>query len=236
MIFFFSFTMSLSFGTVSAVIFGDLHRKQGRMGTNTVFAVGSFKVAVFSIYNHKYRLEVDMRKVFFTIMLIACVYFSLFAKTTEYDIGEGRTLLLYEDGSYEIVSSSIEPDIIVGKQYKLDMVSILEPYIALAILEEPSLSNLDKDYVYSLLKDTGLFDAIMAEIPNISLIFISKEKLLLIADEEKIEAFYRITASRELYFEDSDGAEEKIGKFSDDYSKIVLEFDDTIPIYLVRQE
>ncbi len=86
------------------------------------------------------------------------------------------------------------------------------------------------------MKDTGLFDAIMAEIPNISLIFISKEKLLLIADEEKIEAFYRITASRELYFEDSDGAEEKIGKFSDDYSKIVLEIDDTIPIYLVRQE
>ena len=87
-----------------------------------------------------------MRKVITLVILLGFICSAVSASVTEYDLGGGQTLLLHEDGTYEIVTSKGEVDRIVGRQYKLDLMRSIDPFITLAMMEEPSLAFLGKDY------------------------------------------------------------------------------------------
>ena len=94
-----------------------------------------------------------MRKVITLVILLGFICSAVSASATEYDLGGGQTLLLHEDGTYEIVTSKVEVDRIVGRQYKLDLMRSIDPFITLAMMEEPSLAFLGKEYYYSILED-----------------------------------------------------------------------------------
>ncbi len=176
-----------------------------------------------------------MRKIAAMIILFVLICSWIFAATTEYDIGGGQTLLLYEDGTYEIITSRIESEWIVGKQYKLDLMRTLDPFISLAMLEDPSSAFLGKEYYYSILEDTGLIDMIASEIPDFSIIFLSNDKVLLSSDGETLETTYRITPTKVLFINGWNEVESEIGIFSENYEEIRLSIEDTLPVYLVRQ-
>ena len=73
-----------------------------------------------------------MRKVITLVILLGFICSAVFASITEYDLGGGQTLLLHEDGTYEIITSQVEVDRIVGRQYKLDLMRSIDPFITLA--------------------------------------------------------------------------------------------------------
>ena len=177
-----------------------------------------------------------MRKMTAMMMVLVLICSSIFSAANEYDIGGGQTLLLNEDGTYEIITSRVESDRIVGKQYKLDLMRTLDPLISLAMMEEPSSAILGKEYYYSVLEDTGLIDMIASEIPDFSVVFLSMEKVLVTIDGEPFETTYRITPSRDLYVDGWDGVEREFGIFSENYEEIRLTIEDTFPAYLVRQD
>lgn len=172
-----------------------------------------------------------MRKILSAIMLTVFICSSIFAATAEYDIGGGQSLLLYEDGTYEIVTSQVDSDRIIGKQYKLDLMRTLDPFIRIAMMDDPSIA-----YYYSMLEDTGLIDMVTSEVPDFSVIFLSDEKVLVSVDGETFETTYRITPAKVLYINGWDGVEQEIGTFNDDYEEICIPTEDTLPVYLIRQD
>ena len=175
-----------------------------------------------------------MRKVITLVILLGFICSAVSASATEYDLGGGQTLLLHEDGTYEIVTSKVEVDRIVGRQYKLDLMRSVDPFITLAMMEEPSLAFLGKDYYYSILEDTGIMDMIIAEIPDFSMVFLSDEKVLISMEGEiPLEMDYRITPSKTLYIVNIDGIEQEFGNFSEEYDEICINVEDSIPVYLV---
>ena len=115
-----------------------------------------------------------MRKILIAFLVILSCS-SLVAKPTSYDIGGGQTLLLNEDGSYEIIANDIDTSAFVGKQYTLDIMRTLDPFITLAMMEDPTAALLGKEFYYSLLEESGAFDLIVDQIPNVSLIFLSED-------------------------------------------------------------
>ena len=163
-----------------------------------------------------------MRKGIALLILLGFICSAVSASVTEYDLGGGQTLLLHEDGTYEIVTSKVEVDRIVGRQYKLDLMRSIDPVITLAMMEEPSLAFLGKEYYYSILEDTGIMGMIMAEIPDFSMVFLSDD--------------YRITPSKTLYTVNVDGIEQEFGTFSEEYDEICINIEDSVPVYLVSQE
>lgn len=173
----------------------------------------------------------------FSIVFIALMCFQLAASVMEYDIGGGQTLLLKEDGTYEIVEKTIDINKIIGKQYKFDLRRSLDLLISIVMLEDPTSVMLGKDYYYSLFEDTGIIDMISSEIPDISFIFLSEEKVFVTMEgEEPLETSYRITPSNNLYIVAKDGTEQEIGTFSKDYGEIMLSFSEDFPVYLVQQK
>ena len=96
---------------------------------------------------------------------------------------------------------------------------------------------LGTDYYYSLLEDIGIIDMISSEIPDISFIFLSEEKVFFTMEgEEPLETTYRITPSKILYIVAKDDTEQEIGTFSKDYGEIILSFSEDFPVYLVQQK
>lgn len=93
-----------------------------------------------------------MRKVITLVILLGFICSAVSASVTEYDLGGGQTLLLHEDGTYEIITFQVEVDRIVGRQYKLDLMRSIDPFITLAMMEEPSLAFLGKDYFFPSLR------------------------------------------------------------------------------------
>lgn len=176
-----------------------------------------------------------MKKAFVIMISIVLVCSSISA-VTEYDIGGGQMLLLNDDGTYEIISSEVEFDRIVGKQYKLDIMRSIDPFIKLAMMEDPSYAFLGEEYYSAILKETGIMDMIATEIPDVSIVFLSEESILLIYEgNSPFETSYRISSAKKLYLTGNDGDEREIGTFSDDYEEIKLAIDDTLPLYLVKQ-
>ena len=168
-----------------------------------------------------------MRK-FLVVLVVLLTSFSLIAVT--YDIGGGQTLVLNDDGTYEIVAAESDTSEIVGKQYKLEIERTIDPLIDLAIMEDPSIAALGRDFIYSLLE--GMIES---EIPEVSFVFLSQEKVLVtIEGEEPVEAEYRVAPDKSLFITAWDGTEEGLGTFSDDYGEIMISADG-IPVYLVRQ-
>ena len=169
-----------------------------------------------------------MRK-FLVVLVILLSSFSLIAVT--YDIGGGQTLVLNDDGTYEIITVESDTSEIVGKQYKLEIERTIDPLIDLAMMEDPSMAALGRDFIYSML--AGMIES---EIPEVSFVFLSQEKVLLtVAGEEPVEAEYRVAPDKSLFITTWDGTEESLGTFSDDYREIMISADG-IPVYLVRQE
>ena len=161
--------------------------------------------------------------------LLLLFSFSLFAAS--YDIGGGQSLILNEDGTYEIVKSSIDAGAIIGRQYKLDLNRSIDPINTLMMMEDPSTAILGKDFYRSMIEEMGLLDMIAAEIPDFSLIFLSPEKVLVTMEgEDPTELDYRITGGKELFV-----SEEEIGTFSDDFSEIQI-MSEGIAFYLVQQD
>ena len=178
-----------------------------------------------------------MRKIVVAFLIILSCS-SLVAKTTSYDIGGGQTLLLNEDGSYEIIENNIDTSAFVGKQYTLDILRTFDPLITLAMMEDPSAALLGKEFYYTLLEESGAFDLVVEQIPNVSLIFLSDDTVFAsVEGEGQSEANYRATSNNDLFIVAPDGTEQQLGTFSEDYSEISLLIeDDTLPLYLVRQD
>ena len=80
------------------------------------------------------------------IMISFILVCSSISAITEYDIGGGQMLLLNDDGTYEIISSEVEFNRIIGKQYKLDIMRSIDPFIKLAMMEDPSYAFLGEEY------------------------------------------------------------------------------------------
>ena len=175
-----------------------------------------------------------MRKVITLVILLGFICSAVSASVTEYDLGGGHTLLLHDDGTYEIITSQVEVDRIVGRQYKLDLMRSIDSVITLAMMEEPYFAFLGKEYYYSILEDTGIMDMIIAEIPDFSMVFLSDEKVLVTMEGEMpLEMDYRITPSKALYIVNIDGIEQEFGTFSEEYDEICINVEDSIPVYLV---
>lgn len=119
-----------------------------------------------------------MRKILIAFLVILSCS-SLVAKTTSYDIGGGQTLLLNEDGSYEIIANDIDTSAFVGKQYTLDIMRTFDPLITLAMMDDPSAALLGKEFYYSLLEESGVLNSIMSQIPNVSIIFLNETTIFL---------------------------------------------------------
>lgn len=79
----------------------------------------------------------------------------LFA-TQSFDIGDGRTLILNDDGSYEVVDSSFDTSRIIGRQYVIDTDALIDSLIDMAALEDPSILLLGRDFARSLLVEMGI--------------------------------------------------------------------------------
>lgn len=175
-----------------------------------------------------------MKRFIVMLSFVSIMLSSLFCAVQEYDIGNGQTLFLNEDGTYEIISSEIDSDEIVGKQYKLDFTRSIDPLITLVMMEEPSAAILGRDFYYDLLAEMGILDMLKEEIPDFSCIFISSDKALFtITGEDPIEVDYHISASRNIYVKN--GYDEiNLGILSGDYSEIKLTSAE-FPLYLVRQ-
>ena len=178
-----------------------------------------------------------MRKILIAFLVILSCS-SLVAKTTSYDIGGGQTLLLNEDGSYEIIATDIDTSAFVGKQYTLDIMRTFDPLITLAMMDDPSAALLGKEFYYSLLEESGVLNSIMSQIPNVSIIFLNETTVFLSFEGEgQRETSYRVASNNDLFLMRDDGFEQKLGTFSDDYSEICLLVEDSsLPFYLVRQE
>lgn len=173
-----------------------------------------------------------MKKIAF-IFLLLFFSFSVFA-VTEYDIGGGQTLILNDDGTYEIVLKELDYSSIIGMQYKLDLTRSLDPLITLAMMDDPSLAILGKEYFYSLIEETGYMDAIASEIPDISFVFLSQEKVLVIVeDESPLETDYRIDSDRTLTITNVYGEEFEFGTFSEDFTEIEI-ISEGIPFFFVQ--
>lgn len=179
-----------------------------------------------------------MRKTAFAFLFIFLSCFVLVAKPTAYDIGGGQTLLLNKDGSYEIIANDIDTSEFVGKQYTLDILRTFDPLITLAMMDDPSAALLGKEFYYTLLEESGVFGSIISQIPNISMIFLNEISVFLsVEGTGQIETSYRIASNNDLFLTDVNGTEQKLGTFSEDYSEICLFLeDDSLPLYLVRQD
>ena len=94
------------------------------------------------------------------IMISFILVCSSISAITEYDIGGGQMLLLNDDGTYEIISSEVEFNRIIGKQYKLDIMRSIDPFIKLAMMEDPSYAFLGEAYYSAILEETGIMEAV----------------------------------------------------------------------------
>ena len=45
----------------------------------------------------------------------------ILASDQEFDIGDGRRLVLHDDGTYEVVHAQVDTSLVVGSQYVIDM-------------------------------------------------------------------------------------------------------------------
>lgn len=148
---------------------------------------------------------------------------TLFAKT-QYDIGDGRTLVLNDDGTYEILESQFDTSVLVGKQYRLDMDAIIDEAIDYAIAQDPSIAIFGKEILVSLIENTGLLDQLVEEIPDISFIVISSDTMLAtMSGEEPMQCEYTVTGGGKITIKAEGG--DVGGTVEKDGSKIVLDAD-----------
>lgn len=166
------------------------------------------------------------------ILMIVIISLSLYADVPEYDIGGGQTLLVKEDGTYEIVQGEIEAEKFVGKQYKIDWdKSLDDQFISL-------LKMADTTGMLATLGDAALKELLLSRATEASIVFLSTDKVLLIEEgEAPVEATYRITPAKDLYITRDGYAEEYLGTFSDDYSEICnTDNDYLLTVHMVRQD
>ena len=119
----------------------------------------------------------------------------IFASDQEFDIGDGRRLVLHDDGTYEVVHAQVDTSLVVGSQYVIDMDSTMELALEYAILEDPSVALLGKDLLLSMMQETGLVELIEEQIPDFSMIFLDMERVLFTMEgEDPVEYPYRIAS------------------------------------------
>lgn len=168
------------------------------------------------------------------VLVLTLSALSLFATQT-FDIGGGRSLVLNEDGTYEIVSGQTSASVpsLAGSQYTLDIEALRSFLVEIAIASDPSLAMLGEELINSII-DYSL----MSEELNISFIFLNDERVIMIfSDEDPVETTYYIDGSRRLYFNELDSSSSVlIGLFNEDYSSITLSDDSGMLIKLSRVE
>lgn len=108
--------------------------------------------------------------------ILLCLALTLSA-VTEYDIGGGKTLVVYDDGSSEIVEKLIDPIIIVGRQYSFDAEETVRTALPRFRAENPLLAFADEDFLISMLVPQVKAGA---QNSDISLIFITKDELQMV--------------------------------------------------------
>ena len=162
-----------------------------------------------------------MRKKLFIAAVLIAFALSLPA-VTEYDIGGGQKVLLYEDGTYDVVAPRMDTSKLAGSQYSLDWDALLSFFADLMIVEDPDMAILDKGFV------TGMLRAMIGEF-EIHFVFLSSDEVLVSMTGEIPDTFsYRLDSNRNLYVED-----ERIGGFSEDYSRLNFVIEG-IPLTLVK--
>ena len=123
----------------------------------------------------------------------------ILASDQEFDIGDGRRLVLHDDGTYEVVHAQVDTSLVVGSQYVIDMDSTMELALEYAILEDPSVALLGKDLLLSMMQETGLVELIEEQIPDFSMIFLDMERVLFTMEgEDPVEYPYRIASDYDL--------------------------------------
>lgn len=101
---------------------------------------------------------------------------------TEYAVGDGRRVILNDDGTYEIVTDTIDTSVLAGRNFKIDFDSLIDAAMNYAIIEEPGLMLFGKDTLTSMLEELGIMDQILTEIPDVNFIFISSDRVLVLQE------------------------------------------------------
>lgn len=166
-----------------------------------------------------------MRKTALVLGLCLTMLCPLFA-TQSFDIGDGRTLILNDDGSYEVVDSSFDTSRIIGRQYVIDTDALIDSLIDMAALEDPSILLLGRDFARSLLVEMGIEELISSEIPDLSFIVLSADRMLVtMSGEDPVECSYSITGGGSITIDLDDGSEPVRGSVKEDGSAIDLKSD-----------
>lgn len=160
-----------------------------------------------------------MRKI---LPLLLALLFALPAfSATAYEVGGGKTLIVYDDGTYEVVESFADTSFLTGRQYSVDWSDSLSPVIALATASDPELSYLNNAVLSAMLASYIESSGI-----SFSLIFLSEDEVLAVmTDEASIETErydYKLTQGGTLYLY---GEETESLVFSEDYSRLTMTLD-----------
>lgn len=86
------------------------------------------------------------------LVLIAIICLSPLGAVTEYSVGDGRRVILNDDGTYEIVTDTIDTSVLAGRNFRIDFDSLIDAAMNYAILEEPGLMLFGKDTLTSMLE------------------------------------------------------------------------------------
>lgn len=167
-----------------------------------------------------------------SVLLILSVGAVLSASPKSYDVGEGKTLFVYDDGSTEIVSSRPLFDVekLVGGQFVIDWDRFWTDAIPYMIASDPSLAMLDRETLIGLLK--GIVEE---SIPDLSFIFTSKDTLLVYGEGETETINCRVDGDGRIWTS-SDGEESQFGVADASGTEITLAIDELpgLKLYLKR--
>ena len=153
----------------------------------------------------------------------------ILASDQEFDIGDGRRLVLHDDGTYEVVHAQVDTSLVVGSQYVIDMDSTMELALEYAILEDPSVALLGKDLLLSMMQETGLVELIEEQIPDFSMIFLDRERVLFTMEgEDPVEYPYRIAPDLSLGILIPDGGWYELGSFDTSFDMLDIPVDDGV--------
>lgn len=161
----------------------------------------------------------SMRKKLFLAILLCCAFTAF--SVTEYDIGGGKTLIVYDDGSIETIDNRVDPTFLIGRQYAIDWEESLYPFISIAVAAEPSLALFREDALAEMMAS---YFGITGD--SISIIFLSEDEVLMASSIEgssDIERYdYMLAPGKVVYILDGEGT---VMLFNDDYSAITIPVD-----------
>ncbi len=153
----------------------------------------------------------------------------ILASDQEFDIGDGRRLVLHDDGTYEVVHAQVDTSLVVGSQYVIDMDSTMELALEYAILEDPSVALLGKDLLLSMMQETGLVELIEEQMPDFSMIFLDRERVLFTMEgEDPVEYPYRIASDLSLGILIPDEGWYELGSFDSSFDMLNIPVDDGV--------